>query len=87
MITQEQLKEAQERVSALKKYLDIDSKKIEVEEEELRTHVADFWEDREKAEAQMRKIKELHFWIDSYIDLEKLVEELNLALISLRRSL
>ncbi len=79
MITQEQLKEAQERVSALKKYLDIDSKKIEVEEEELRTHVADFWEDREKAEAQMRKIKELHFWIDSYIDLEKLVEELNLA--------
>ncbi len=79
MITQEQLKEAQERVSALKKYLDIDSKKIEVEEEELRTHVADFWEDREKAEAQMRKIKELHFWIDSYMDLEKLVEELNLA--------
>lgn len=79
MITQEQLKEAQERVSALKKYLDIDSKKIEVEEEELRTHVADFWEDREKAEAQMRKIKELHFWIDSYMDLDKLVEELNLA--------
>ena len=27
----------------------------------------------------MRKIKELHFWIDSYMDLEKLVEELNLA--------
>ena len=79
MITPEQLKETQERTAALKRYLDIDSKKIEVEEEELRTHVADFWDDREKAEAQMRKIKGLHFWIDSYTDLEKQVEELQLA--------
>ncbi|MDE6076536.1 MAG: PCRF domain-containing protein, partial [Muribaculaceae bacterium] len=79
MITQEQLKEVVERTEALKRYLDIDSKKIEVEEEELRTHVADFWEDREKAEAQMRKIKELHFWIDSYTELEKQVEELQLG--------
>ena len=66
MITLEQLKDAEERTAALKRYLDIDSKRIEVEEEELRTHVADFWDDRDKAEAQMRKIKELHFWIDSY---------------------
>ncbi len=43
MITQEQLKETAERTEALHRYLDIDSKKIEVEEEELRTHVPDFW--------------------------------------------
>ena len=79
MITLEQLKEVEERTAALRRYLDIDSKKIEVEEEELRTHVADFWDDRDKAEAQMRKIKELHFWIDSYTALEKQVEELRLA--------
>lgn len=79
MITQEQLKDAAERVEALKKYLDIDNKKIEVEEEELRTHVADFWDDQKRAEAQMKKIKDLHFWIDSYTELEKQVEELRLA--------
>ena len=79
MITSDQFKDIQERTAALKRYLDIDSKKIEVEEEELRTHVADFWEDREKAEAQMRKIKELHFWIDSYTELEKAVEEIQLG--------
>ena len=45
----------------------------------MRTHVADFWDDRDKAEAQMRKIKELHFCIDSYTALEKQVEELQLA--------
>lgn len=79
MITADQFKDVQERTAALKRYLDIDNKKIEVEEEELRTHVADFWEDREKAEAQMRKIKELHFWIDSYTELEKSVEEIELG--------
>ncbi len=41
--------------------------------------MADFWENREAAEKQMRKIKELHFWIDSYTDIEKQVEELSLA--------
>ena len=30
---------------------DIDSKKIEVEEEELRTHVPDFWLNQKAAEA------------------------------------
>ena len=58
---------------------DIDSKIIEVEEEELRTHVPDFWEDQKKAEAQMRKVKELHFWIDGYKEVDIEVEELKLA--------
>ena len=39
----------------------------------------DFWENREKAEAQMKKIKELRFWIEAYESLEKQVEELQLA--------
>ncbi len=80
MITSDQVKHIESRVADLKRYLDIDSKKIEVEEEELRTHVADFWDDREKAEAQMRKIKGIHFWIDSYTAVEKQLEELHLAL-------
>ena len=79
MITIEQLKEAEERKNALYRYLDIDSKKIQVEEEELRTHVPDFWNDQKKAEAQMRKIKEIRFWIEGYTEVEKAVEELQLA--------
>lgn len=80
MITSDQLKDIETRIADLKRYLDIDSKKIEVEEEELRTHVADFWDDRERAEAQMRKIKGIHFWIDSYTAVEKQLGELHLAL-------
>ena len=75
MITQEQLKALQERAKALHTYLDIDNKRIEVEEEELRTHVPDFWSDQKAAEAQMKKIKMLHFWIDSCDEVSKAVEE------------
>lgn len=45
----------------------------------MRTQVPDFWEDRKRAEMQMRKVKELHFWIDGYQEVHKAVEELALA--------
>ncbi|MCM1032164.1 MAG: peptide chain release factor 2 [Odoribacter sp.] len=77
MITQEQLKETFERKLALRRYLDIDSKKIEVEEEELRTHVPDFWEHPAEAQKQMKKIKDIQAWIDGYKEVEDAVEELS----------
>lgn len=58
---------------------DIDSKKIEVEEEELRTHVPDFWLDQKAAEAQMKKIKMLRFWIDSCKEVEQAVGEVEVG--------
>ncbi|WP_297072077.1 peptide chain release factor 2 [uncultured Duncaniella sp.] len=79
MITQEQLKETFERKLALRRYLDIDSKKIQVEEEELRTHVPDFWEHPKEAQAQMKKIKDLQAWIEGYEEIDKTVNELELA--------
>ena len=58
---------------------DIDTKRIEVEEEELRTHVPDFWSDQKAAEAQMRKVKTLHYWIDGFDEVDKAVDELTLG--------
>ena len=75
MITIEQLKELQQRKDDLKHYLDIDGKKIEVEEEELRTHVPDFWQDQKAAEAQMKKIKSLRNWINGCEEVELAVDE------------
>jgi len=75
MITQEQLKDLQQRKDDLKRYLDIDGKKIEVEEEELRTHVPDFWSDQKAAEAQMKKIKSLRNWINGCEEVELAVDE------------
>jgi peptide chain release factor 2 len=41
--------------------------------------VPNFWDDQKAAEKQMRKVKELHYWIDSYEDIEKMVNELKLG--------
>lgn len=76
MITLEQLKETLERRDALKRYLDVDGKRIQVEEEELRTHVPDFWEHPKEAQAQMKKIKDLQQWIVGYEEVDKAVGEL-----------
>ena len=50
-----------------------------MEEEELRTHVPDFWNDQKAAEAQMRKVKQLRFWIDAYKEVDSIVDELALG--------
>ena len=57
MITAEQLKDVMERTEALHRYLDIDRKKIEFEEEDLRTQAPDFWDDPKRAEEQMKKYR------------------------------
>lgn len=80
MITIEQLKDIKNRTEALKRYLDIDSKLIQVEEEQLRTQAPGFWDDAKKAEAQMKKVKGLQAWIDGYNEVKSLADELELSL-------
>ena len=79
MITQDQLKDVLERADALHRYLEIDKKKIEYEEEDLRTQAPDFWEDRKRAEEQMKKVKGIKKWLDGYKEVRTLADELQLA--------
>ena len=79
MITSDQLKDVLERADALKRYLNIDQKKVEFEEEQLRTQAPDFWEDPKCAEEQMKKVKTLERWIKGYAHVRQLADELQLA--------
>ena len=79
MITIEQLKDIKGPTEALKRYLDIDAKQIQVEEEQLRTQAPGFWDDAKAAEAQMKKVKTLQAWIDGYNEVKTLTDELSLA--------
>ena len=80
MITAEQLKDVLDRTEALKRYLNIDAKLIQVEEEQLRTQAPGFWDDPKKAEIQMKKVKDLQSWIDGYRQVKALADELQLAM-------
>lgn len=79
MITSDQLKDAQDRVEALHRYLDIDAKTMQLEEEQLRTQDPGFWDDAKRAEEQMKKVKGIEKWIDGYKKVKTLVDELALA--------
>ena len=79
MITQDQLKDVLDRAEALYRYLKIDEKKMEYEEEELRTQAPDFWEDQKRAEGQMKKVKGIKKWLDGYQAVRTAADELQLA--------
>ncbi|MBP7179710.1 MAG: peptide chain release factor 2 [Dysgonomonadaceae bacterium] len=79
MITADQLKEVLEREQALRGYLDIDAKIIQLEEEELRTQSPDFWSDAKAADAQMKVVRELKGWIRDYNEVKSATDELRLA--------
>lgn len=79
MITADQLKDIKERVEALHRYLNIDAKQVEFEEEQLRTQAPDFWDDQKRAEAQMKKVKDIQKWIDGYNAVKSATEDTEVA--------
>ena len=79
MITADQLKDVMDRADALHRYLNIDQKKVEFEEEQLRTQAPDFWEDPKYAQEQMKKVKGIQKWLDGYKTVRLYADELQLA--------
>ena len=79
MITSDQLKDVMDRAEALHRSLNIDQKKVEFEEEQLRTQAPDFWEDPKYAQEQMKKVKSIQKWLDGYKEVRLYADELQLA--------
>ncbi|MBQ2131909.1 MAG: PCRF domain-containing protein, partial [Prevotella sp.] len=79
MITADQLKDVLDRAEALHRYLNIDQKQVEFEEEQLRTQAPDFWEDVKRAQEQMKKVKGIEKWLKGYQNVRQLADELQLA--------
>ena len=79
MITSDQLKDVMERTDALAHYLNIDQKKVEFEEEQLRTQAPDFWDDPKRAQEQMKKVKGIERWLRDYKEARQYAAELQLA--------
>jgi peptide chain release factor 2 len=61
-----QHKELLKRVLAIQSYLKIEEKRMQLREEELRTQDPSFWDDPKKAEAKMKDIRGLKFWVETF---------------------
>lgn len=75
-MTSEQLSELTERVEALGKYLDYNTKKEKLAELEAQTAQPEFWGDSVRAENIMKEIRGLKFWVNGYEDLTRQRDDL-----------
>ncbi|WP_157518106.1 peptide chain release factor 2 [Flagellimonas lutaonensis] len=80
MVTTDQQKDLIERLGALRRYLDIDAKRIEIENEEEKTLVPDFWDDPVTAQAHMKSLKSKKKWIEDFNQAKTLVGDLEVLL-------
>ncbi|WP_157358300.1 peptide chain release factor 2 [Winogradskyella sp. J14-2] len=76
MITSDQIKDLNSRLDILRQYLDLDTKLIEIANEEEQTFDPNFWNNSKKAEQVMRSIREKKSWVNDYSAAKTLFEEL-----------
>ncbi|MRH99737.1 peptide chain release factor 2 [Kriegella sp. EG-1] len=79
-ITIDHFKGLQDRLGALRRYLDIDAKLIEIENEQEKTLAPDFWDNPQEAQAHMKFIQSKKQWVDDYNAGETMVGDLEVLL-------
>lgn len=77
MINQEQIKALHDRVEALTKCLDIESKRRKVAEFQKQTEAPDFWGDPKSAEMFMKKMNGVKAWVTDYDKAASLTDDLD----------
>ena len=84
-MTNEQHKELIKRVEEISVYLKISDKRQQLREEELRSQDPNFWDDPQKAEKQMKIIRGLKYWVDSFDRLNSATQDLFVGICKRRR--
>ncbi len=78
MVTSDQIKELEERRVELERCLDIETRRMELQNEEERTQEPNFWDDAEAARKQLQKVASIKSWIEDYERVAKGCEDLTL---------
>ncbi|MEK9739887.1 MAG: peptide chain release factor 2 [Flavobacteriaceae bacterium] len=80
MITQEQFKDLISRLGALRRYLDIDAKEIEIQNQEEKTLAPNFWNNSKTAEFHMKSLRSLKKWVEGYQKLKQNTEDIEVLI-------
>lgn len=80
MINQENLKEIHKRIEAISTYLKIPEKRIEMQEGDLKTQDPNFWNDAKAAEVQMKNLRSIKYWIETYDHLKNSYEDIEVLM-------
>ncbi|MFD2907853.1 peptide chain release factor 2 [Flavobacterium ardleyense] len=80
MINTEQVRDIIDRLGALRRYLDVDAKTIEITNEEEKTFAPDFWNNAREAEIIVRNLRSKKKWVDEYNKGMEQAEELQIMM-------
>ncbi|WP_416442035.1 peptide chain release factor 2 [Leeuwenhoekiella sp. A16] len=80
MVTTDQVRDLNTRLADLKKYLSIDQKLVEIQNEEEKTFDPNFWNDPKAAELFMRELRGKKKWVEDYQKAVNSTEELSVLL-------
>nr|WP_098028404.1 peptide chain release factor 2 [Capnocytophaga cynodegmi] len=80
MINNEQVKDLVNRLGALRRYLDIDAKLIEITNEEEKTFAPDFWNNPKEAEKIMKELRGKKKWVEDYQQAKEYISDLEILM-------
>ncbi len=78
MVSIDQIKEIDRRREELFRCLNIEQRRIDLDNEQERTQEPDFWENPDKAREQLRKVASIKAWVEDYDAVASCVVELEL---------
>ncbi|WP_445722801.1 peptide chain release factor 2 [Flavobacterium sp.] len=80
MLNIEQVKDIIDRLGALRRYLDIDRKQIEITNEEEKTFAPNFWDNAREAQIIVRELRSKKKWVEDYNKAVDMTDELQIML-------
>ena len=66
MISSEEIKTLKHRIETLGHFIDIPGKRKDLAEKLAKTTAPDFWDDPKAAEAFMKGVSAVRYWVDGY---------------------
>ena len=80
MINTDQLKEAQQRIQDLYKFLQIEKKQIEISNDEEKTLSPEFWDNPKEAELFMKQLRSKKKWVQDYEEIFARFEDIQVLM-------
>ena len=80
MITNEQIKELQQRVETLGRCIGVEQKREDVAARTEKTLAPDFWDDPKEAEKFLKELSGVKFWVNGFDKAQSAVEDLNVLI-------
>ncbi|HRG40577.1 MAG TPA: peptide chain release factor 2 [Saprospiraceae bacterium] len=86
-MTVEQLADIRVRLTSVRRYLDVDHRKIQIIDQEQLSLDPTFWQDAEKAESVLKELKDNKKWVEKYQSMESAADDLEVMMEFLREGM